>query len=177
MMLQLSQKFGAVADRVGAVTADLFWDTATSYPMMLLLAAIALVAIVIAHLPRIAARIPVIGEYVRAAAVVQIVVSAMLMIAIGYHIADARADVARLRTESDALKSELLFKSVQIENLQATAADASRLRAEAEGHARDAKGQLDAMRSKLGVRPKNGCGFTDGELGWVRSLQRRRQHR
>lgn len=177
MISQIYDNLLGALGRLNGLTAYLFWTTVTSPPVLIVLAVVVAGAFLVAHVPRVARLIPAVDGYARAAGIIEIVAAAMLIFGIGFRVADAQNESDRLRREADGLRQTIESKNAEINNLKATAADASRLRNEAEGRARDAKGQLDAMRAKLSVRPKAGCGFTDGELGWVRSLQRRRQHR
>lgn len=149
------------------LTVDVFWTVATAVPSLVLLGLIAAAAFVAAHLPLVEKLFPPIAPYIRAASLVSVVASSALLFLIGFRVSDARSEVDRLRTE-------LLWKSVQIENLDATARDAERLRQQADARLALVKGQLDEWRTIYGEKPEAACAFTPDDLGRLRVLQRRR---
>jgi hypothetical protein len=146
--------------------ADIFWDIATSYPVLCLIALIAVAAFIVAHVPTIVTRFyPPLAAYSKAAALVQIIAWALLMFLIGFRIADERG-------ETRQLKNDLSFKELQISNAEDTAKDAERLKAEAEAQATEAKGQLDDYRKRFGANPDTVCAFTPDEFERLRNLGR-----
>lgn len=149
------------------LTANVFWTLATAVPTLALLGLVAAAAFVVAHLPLVEKLFPPIAPYIRAASLVSVVASSALLFLIGFRVADSRSEVERLRTE-------LLWKSVQIENLDATARDAERLRQQADARLAETKGQLDEWRTIYGEKPEAACAFTPDDLGRLRVLQRRR---
>jgi|GEM_PF-5603649 len=170
--------FTDTSDLIGRVTADLFWDVATSAPVLVLIGGVALAAFAVAHVPLIARLVPPVDAYQRLAGVVAIVAAGALAFLIGFSVSDQRADLARVR-------DELVFKEFQLESAAATAADAERLRNDAEAKARDAKGKLDEYCEKFGcdgerrepaakgVRIVRKCVPPPGYFEWLRQLQRR----
>jgi hypothetical protein len=149
------------------LTADVFWTSATSYPALVLLGLVAGVAFVVAHLPLVEKLFPPVAPYIRAASLASVVAASALLFLVGFRVADARREVDQLRTE-------LLWKTVQIENLDATARDAERLRQQADARLAETKGQLDEWRTIYGDKPEAACAFTPDDLGRLRVLQRRR---
>jgi hypothetical protein len=168
-----------VGDLFDGFTADLFWDFVTSAPVLLMVAAVALAAVAVAHVPRVVQWLPSVKAYVRAASILQVVAVILLGFLLGFRLADDRAETTRL-------KDELTFKQFQLDNAAATAADAARLKNEAEAQALAAKGKLDEYCSKFGcgddrkVAPATGvrvvrkCDPPPGYVDWLRNLQRRR---
>ena len=145
---------------------DWLWDIATSYTVLGIIAAIAVVAFVVAHIPALAERLfPAILPYTKAALLVQVLSASMLMFLIGFRVADEHA-------ETKQLKNDIAFKQLQIETAEATAQDAERLKAEAEAKASEAKGKLDEFRRTFGDKPEADCAFTADDLERLRELGR-----
>jgi hypothetical protein len=156
-------RLGAEARRM---MGDLFWDVATSYPVLSILALLLVAAFVVAHVPVLVERfIPAIAPYVALAALLQVLAAALLFFLIGFRIADERAD-------NKQLKNDLAYHQLQLESAEATAKDAERLKAEAEARANEAKGKLDEYRTIYGDDPGTGCGFTADDIERLRELQR-----
>lgn len=146
--------------------ADFFWNIATSFAVLGALAAICVAAFIVAHVPALAARIyPPIALYSKAAALVQVIAWALLMFLIGFRLADERA-------ETQQLKNDLAFQELQISNAKETAADAERLRTEAEAKAKEATEQLDEYRKRFGANPDAVCAFSVDDLERLRNLGR-----
>lgn len=145
---------------------DLFWNVATSTPVLLLLAAIAAAAFLVAHVPALITRfVPSLVAYTMAAALVLSITAALLMFLIGFRISDERALTRQL-------KNDLAFSEMQVEQQKATADDAERLKAQAETQANEAKEKLDDYRKKYGDRPEAVCAFTADDLERLRALRR-----
>jgi hypothetical protein len=146
--------------------SDLFWDVATSYAVLGVLAALAIAAFAVAHIPALAERLfPALIPYTKAAALVQVLAAALLMFLVGFRIADERA-------ETKQLKIELAWKQEQLAQQEATARDAERLKQEAEQAAQEAKGKLDEFRTRYGDKPEAVCAFTPDDLERLRNLGR-----
>lgn len=144
---------------------DLFWDIATSYTVLCIIALVLAVAFIVAHVPVLVERfLPAIAPYVAAAALVQVLTAAGLFFLIGFRIADERAD-------NKQLKNDLAYHQLQLESAEATAKDAERLKAEAEARANEAKGKLDEYRKKF-EGPEAVCAFTADEFDRLLDLQR-----
>lgn len=144
---------------------DMFWDIATSYPVLGVIALILVVAFAVSHLPTFVERIwPEAYAYAKAAALVQAIAAGLLFFLIGFRVSDERA-------EHEAMKNELAWKNSQIETAEATAEHAQRLKAEAEHKAAEAKGKLDDFRGKYGDNPAAICAFTPDDLEWLRALR------
>jgi hypothetical protein len=167
-----------VGDLFKDFTADLFWNVATSAPVLVIVGLVALAAFVVAHVPLIGRWLPAVAAYQRIAGIVAIAAAAVLMFLIGFSVSDQRADLARI-------KDELTFKTFQLETAATTAADADRLRKDAEAKAALAKGKLDGYCEKFGcdgerklpaekgTRVVRKCIPPPGYRDWLRHLQRR----
>lgn len=148
------------------MVSDLFWDAATSWVVLGVLALIGVVAFVVAHVPAFASRIyPPVGAYSKAAALVQVLAWAVLCFLMGFRIADERMATRQL-------KNDLAFKELQIDQAEETAKDAERLKAEADEKAKEAMGQLDDYRKRFGANPDAVCAFTPDDLERLRNLRR-----
>lgn len=155
---------------LGDLSASIFWDIATSAPVLVAIAAIGVAAFVIAHMPAIAERIfPFLIPYFRAALLVQVVAFAALAFLLGFRVADDRA-------ETERIKNELAWSEFQLEEQKAAADVAEQLRQKAEAEAADAKGKLDEYRDKFGGKAGS-CDPAPGYPDWLRSLQHRPPHR
>ena len=108
--------YGAV-DRLNGFSADLFWNVATSPFALAVVALVAVVAFLVAHVPYVERVIPAAAAYTRGALVVQVLASALLMFLLGFAFADQRADAERLKTE-------LAWSQFQLEQSHATAEEA-----------------------------------------------------
>jgi hypothetical protein len=145
---------------------DLFWNAATSTVTLSLVGLVLLAAFLVAHVPGIVERVwPQAYVYAKAAALVQVLAAALLFFLVGFRVADERA-------ETRQLKNDLTFKEIQIENSEATAKEAERLKAEAEAKADEAKEKLDDFRKRFGDRPEAVCAFNADDLERLRALGR-----
>ncbi|MES2671638.1 MAG: hypothetical protein V4673_14640 [Pseudomonadota bacterium] len=145
---------------------DLFWDFATSFVVLSIIALIAAAAFIVAHVPKFVERfIPALMPYTKAAALVQVLAALLLFFLIGFRVSDERAEAKQLR-------NDLAFKELQLKNAQDTANDAERLKKQAEAKASEAKGKLDEFRTKFGDNPEAVCAWTDDELGRLQHLRR-----
>jgi hypothetical protein len=155
-------------DRLNAFSASLFWEIAKSPLVLAVLALLAVAAFLVAHAPVIERLVPAIVPFTKSALVVQLVASALLMFLLGFGFADQRA-------ETERLKNELAWTHFQLDAQEASAAEAQRLRAEAEARADQAKGQLDDYENKFGGhRTGHVCPPAAGYLEWLHALQRHR---
>jgi hypothetical protein len=143
------------------------WDVATSHPVLLLIAAVAVAALVVGHFPVIG-RIPALAPYVVLSRFVSVLAAALLMFLIGFRVADNRAERAQM-------EFDLNWHRLQLEQQEATAKDAERLKDEAQNEAREAKGKLDDYRARFGDRPDAVCAFTLDDLERLRALRRSRR--
>lgn len=144
---------------------DLFWNAATSTPALGLIGLVLVAAFVIAHVPFVEKVWPEAYAYSKAAALVQLIAAAALFFLLGFRIADEREETRRL-------KNDLAFKEMQIEDAEATAKDAEKLKQEADAKAAEAKGMLDDFRAKYGDDPAAACAFTPDDLERLRNLRR-----
>lgn len=148
------------------LTSDIFWNTAISYPVLTLLAVVAIATFVIGHLPLIERLMPPLAPYIRAAALTSTVASAALLFLVGFRVADQREEAARLQRE-------LNFSNLMRESMEATAKDAQRLRDAADAERKVVKGQLDVWRTKYGSDPDAACRYSREFLDWLRARHKR----
>ncbi len=153
-------------DTFDGLTSDIFWNTATSYPVLALLGLVAFATFIIGHLPLIKRLMPPLAPYIRAAALASIITTAALLFLVGFRVADQREDTARLQRE-------LNFTNLMLESMEATAKDAQRLRDRADAERKETKGQLDVWRTKYGNDPDVACRYSREFLDWLRARHKR----
>ena len=144
---------------------DLFWKIATSDLVLTVVGVIALAAIVVSHVPLIR-WIPTIDHWMKLASAVGYVALSLFFLFVGFRLSDERAETARLKTELDWSRN-------QLEQQEAQAQDAERLKGEAEARAAAIKGELDDYRKTYAGRPDGVCAFTADDIERLRSLTRR----
>lgn len=144
---------------------DWFWTIATSNLVLSIVGIFALVCIVVSHVPLIR-WIPTIDHWMKLATAVGYVALFLLGLLIGHRLSDERAETKRL-------KGELEWSRNQLEQQEAQAQDAERLKEEAEARAAAIKGELDDYRKNYAGRPDGKCAFTDDDLQRLRKLTRR----
>ena len=85
---------------------DLFWDIATSSPVLWFVAAVLGAALIVGYFPLLK-WLPMIGQYVPVARLVVILTAALLCFLIGFRVADERAETAALRNKVAAQAIDL----------------------------------------------------------------------
>ncbi|NUU41367.1 hypothetical protein [Tardiphaga robiniae] len=143
---------------------DLFWTVATSNLVLAIVGIVALACIVVSHVPLIR-WIPTIDHWMKLATAIGYVALFLLGLLIGHRLSDERAETKRL-------KGELEWSRNQLEQQEAQAQDAERLKEEAETRAAAIKGELDDYRKSFTGRPDGKCTFTDDDLQRLRQLRR-----
>jgi hypothetical protein len=157
-------------DAASTFAGDVFWDVATSVPVLIVIAAIGVAAFVVAHVPWWVERFfPAAIPYTRAAMLVQYLAAAALFFLFGFNVADDRADLARI-------KNDLAYSEFMLDQQRQVADDADKLKRAADAEATVAKGQLDVYRQKFGLDPEAGCPKPPGYDDWLQPLQRRPRH-
>lgn len=150
--------------------ADLFWNVATSTPVLTSLAAIFVAAFLVAHVPVIVERLlPAIEPYDRAALAIQIAAAASLFFLIGFRAADERA-------ETRSLKNDLAWHENELEQQKATAEDAERIAREKAAEAEALKAKVEDYEATLAKQPVGTCALDDTDIGGLRSLRRAGQN-
>lgn len=143
--------------------ADLFWGFATSGPVLATLAIIVVICVIVTHVPLVR-WIPTIDDWLKLAAFVGYLGFALLFLLIGFRLSDERSAAKQLRTE-------LAWSQNQLEQQEATARDAEKLKDEAEAAAKEAKGKLDDFRKNYSERPQASCAFTGDDIRRLRQLR------
>ena len=144
---------------------DLFWTVATSDWVLVVIGGIAAAAIIVSHVPLIR-WIPTIDDWMKLASATGYVALFLLGLLLGHRLSDERAETRRL-------KGELEWSQNQLEQQEAQAKDAERLKEEAEARAAAIKGELDEYRKSFAGRPDGKCAFTADDLERLRALTRR----
>lgn len=152
-------------EALSTFTGDLAWGFATSAPFLILLAAIAVAAFVVAHVPLVERFFPEVIPYTKAALIAQLVASTALIFLLGF-------SVAHDRDETEQLKNDLAWSEFQLEQQRAVADAADELKRQADAEASEAKGKLNEYQSRFGDNPASVCVAPPGYLEWLRTLQR-----
>lgn len=144
---------------------DMFWNVATSTPVLLIIGLILIAAFLVSHVPALVQRlVPAIAPYTAAAALVQVLAAALLFFLIGFRIADEREATKRL-------KFELAWSDSQLEQQKATAADAERLAKEKSAEADELKARVSDYETTLAKQPVGACALDDADIGGLQSLR------
>jgi hypothetical protein len=159
-MAWLHQLWSAPAEAL----ADLFWSFATSGPVLAALALLVLACVVVTHVPLVR-WLPSIDDWMKLASFIGYLAFAALFLLIGFRLSDER-------TEAKTLRTELAWSRNQLEQQEATARDAEKLKGEAEAAATEAKGKLNELRTFYSERPQASCAFTADDLRRLRDLRR-----
>lgn len=161
----------ASTDAVNGFTADLFWQVATSPPVLVIITALAVASFAVAHFDFVGAIFPQVRPFFKAASITSILAFAALLFLVGFKASDNRSELQRV-------KSDLAFKEFQLGTQEKTARDAEALQRDAEAAARAARSKLSVYEAKFGDNPEVGkCPPRPGVVDWVHDLQRRRQDR
>ncbi|AVT76651.1 hypothetical protein RPPS3_25880 [Rhodopseudomonas palustris] len=143
---------------------DLFWLAATSDVVIMSLAVVAAIAILITNFPLVR-WFPALETYVSTATAIGYIALLMFGAVLGARIADERAETKKLR-------DNLAWSNKQLEQQAASAAEAARLRQQAEAKANDAQRKVEDYESELAKR--KGCvdPLTRDDLKRMRDLER-----
>lgn len=143
---------------------ELFWWAATSDVVIMSLAVVAAVAILITNFP-LARWFPGLEPYIRTATAVGYIALLMFGAVLGARIADERAETQKLR-------DNLAWSNEQLEQQIASAAEAARLKQEAEAKANDAQRKVEDYETELAKR--KGCvdPLNRDDLRRMRDLER-----
>jgi hypothetical protein len=160
----IGQKLTAAANWLGDLSADIFWDTVTSYPAISILGVVAIAGFAVSHTPLIERFFPSVIPYVKAAGLVCLVSAAMLMFAFGYRVADGRAEI-------EQLKNDLAWSEFQLGEQKAAADAADELKQDSDAKKAAAEGELDEYKRLFGPDP-GVITPPRGYLDWLHGLQR-----
>lgn len=140
---------------------DFFWDIATSYPVLGLVAAAFVAALVVGYFPLLK-WFPVIGQYVAAARLVVLISAGLLCFLVGFRISDGRA-------EAKSLRQELAAKQRDLDAAQQAADASDKAKAELAKQAQADQERIEQYEAALKARPDGGCALTDDDLRWLRN--------
>lgn len=150
--------------------ADLFWNIATSSPVLGGLAALFIAAFCVAHVPLIGRLLPSIEPYLVAAQLVSVIAAAALCFLIGFRLSDERA-------ETRQLKNDLQWTENELQQQKATSEEKEKLADQKAAEADQLKSQVDDYEKALADRPTNAgvnCdALDDTDLDGLQSLRRR----
>lgn len=155
-----------LVEKVSDFTGDLFWDFATSPPVLIGLALLAVAAFLVAHVPAVATLIPWVAAWQRLAILAQFGAAIALIFLLGFRVADDRAEMERV-------KNDLAFSEFQLDQQRQVADEADRLKSVAEARAQQAESTLNEYPQKFGKSAA--CEPPAGYLDWLHTLQRRTQ--
>jgi len=136
---------------------DLFWDIATSGPVLSLLALVLLAAAIVGYFPLLK-WFPVIGQYVAAARLVLILVAALICFLLGFRVSDQRAEAAALRARLEAAH-------VDLEAADQAAKQADKARAELAEQAQADQERIADYAEQLKKRPNGACTLGPDDFG------------
>ncbi|WP_316171072.1 hypothetical protein [Bradyrhizobium sp. SZCCHNRI1058] len=157
-------------DLVGFINgfmSEMFWSVVTSTPVLVLIAAVAVVSFAVAHFPFVDRIYPPLAEFEKAASIAAILAFAALLYLIGFRAADTRAELMRV-------KNDLAWTHFQLGERERAAEDAEALKRDADAAASDARGKLSEYQAKFGDDPNSVlCRPRAGVVEWVHKLQRR----
>lgn len=146
--------------------ADLFWNVATSSPVLGLIGLVLAAALVVGYFPLLK-WFPVIGQYVPAARLVVIIAAALLCFLVGFRLSDEREEAKSLRLQIQAKETDL--KAAQNAAQQADAA-----RAELAKQAQDDQERIADYAEQLKKRPNGACTLGPDDFDGVRNRPRSR---
>ena len=136
---------------------DLFWDIATSGPVLSLLALVLLASAVVGYFPLLK-WFPVIGQYVAAARLVLILVAALICFLLGFRVSDQRAEAAALRARLEAAH-------IDLEAAGQAAKQADKARAELAEQAQADQERIADYAEQLKKRPNGACTLGPDDFG------------
>lgn len=139
---------------------DVFWNIATSSPVLFIVAAVFVAAAIVGYLPLLK-WFPIIGQYVPTARLVVILSAAILCFLIGFRVADNRAEAANLRHKVEAM-------AIDLEAADAAAKESEQAKAELAKQAQADQERIEKYEAALKARPDGGCILTDDDLRWLR---------
>jgi hypothetical protein len=144
--------------------SDWLFDIATSYPVLGIIAIGAIAALVIGNVP-FGKYAPAIGPYVVLAHFVAYLGLMLLTFLVGFRLADERAATKQL-------KADLAFTELQLTTQKSVAADAQRLRQDAEAQNADLNRKVSTYEDELAKRPNTGCDLDNNDVDSLRGIAR-----
>lgn len=153
----------------------LFWEVATSTPVLAALAVLLATAFVVAHLSGLITWFwPQAAAYAKAAALLQVITAAALFFLLGCRVSDERAAMAQLQID-------VRWSESQLEEQKATAEDAERIAREKAAETDELKGKVAEYEVELETKskadPGSACVLSDDDINRLRALTRRAKRR
>ena len=136
---------------------DLFWDVATSGPVLSLLALVLLAAAIVGYFPLLKWS-PVLGQYVPVARLVVILVAALICFLLGFRVSDQRAEAAALRAKLEAAH-------IDLDAADQAAKQADKARAKLAEQAQADQERIADYAEQLKKRPNGACTLGPDDFG------------
>lgn len=144
---------------------DLFWNIATSMPVLGGIGLVLGAALVVGYFPLLK-WIPTIGQYVPVARMVVLLAAALLCFLVGFRVSDERE-------EAKSLKLKLAAASIDLTAAHDAADKADAARKESAAKATAAEKRIADYADKLKKRPNAACTLGDGDFGSVPNNRKR----
>lgn len=135
---------------------DLFWDIATSSPVLWFVAAVLGAALIVGYFPLLK-WLPMIGQYVPVARLVVILTAALLCFLIGFRVADERAETA-------ALRNKVAAQAIDLEAADEAAKESDKAKAELAEQAKADQERIADYAEQLKSRPNGACTLTPDDF-------------
>lgn len=136
--------------------ADVFWDVATSCPVLGVVGLIFLAALVVGYFPLLK-WFPIIGDYVPVGKQVSLIAMGLLCLLIGFRLSDERSDAKNL-------KLQLAATAIDLTASQNATKQADDARAELANQARDDQERIAKYEAELKLRPNDACTLTPDDF-------------
>ena len=147
--------------------ADLFWSVATSYLALSIISVALVAAWLVGHVP-FGKYAPIVGPYIEAAKQTSFLLFGLLAFLMGHRIADESADIRELKRDLEQAHIDTDYFAEQLRVQKQTAAEAQKLREQAQQQADQANQKVTEYEDRLAKQPaSNSCNLDDGD---VRSL-------
>jgi hypothetical protein len=159
----IAKFFADLNDKLGL--GDLFWQVATSYTVILALAALVVVCTVVAHFP-IISKLKVFEPYTTAAAILVYVFLSMQAFCVGFRIADGRAEIKRLKDAVVVAGTVIRSQTKSLNNMIEANEIMQGQRDEAAQRAKTAQDKIDEYAKGLPPAQGDDCRITPDDLAF-----------
>lgn len=136
--------------------ADLFWDFATSSPVLWIIGLVLAASLIVGYFPLLK-WFPTLGQYVPVARLVVIITAALLCFLVGFRLSDERE-------EARSLRLKLYAQSVDLEAAEDAAKQSDAARAELAKQAQDDQERIADYADQLKKRPNSACTLGPDDL-------------
>jgi hypothetical protein len=160
----IAKFFADLNDKLGL--GDLFWQFATSYTVIVALAALVVVCTVIAHFPFVSKLFPAVIPYQIAAGVLVYVFLSMQAFCVGFRIADGRAEIKRLKDAVVVAGTVIKSQTKSLNNMLEANEIMQGQRDEAALRAKTAQDKIDEYAKGLPSTQGDDCRITPDDLAF-----------